>query len=475
MKLVRQICWGLLVVQLQACSAPGPVAPPADVELESQQGLLAAPPLVGRPTANSAILQLVAGNNQIEVEVRLMPQQDVRARTTLAGGEAHDLVLEKLQPGTEYRYELIASGEPAEIDEVHTGRFVTQRPPGSRFRFAVISDTHLPVAAPEWLDPLSRELFAYELHDFLTSRIEIGTVIRQVMASIRQQEVDFIICLGDMLHNFRGFNDPFPSALIAEMSYLDLRAHLGQTTAEAAFFAVIGNWDGESGWQPRVLSRFGQHARKRLIPNPLPNRPGAADHTYLPGGSTNEDFYAWHWGDALFIVLNVMSYTPTKHTLQPDDDGTADDWTLGPEQFAWLETSLASSQARHKMIFIHHPVGGNGGDEENSAYGRGGGRAAGVGEQAKVHALMRQHGVQIFFYGHDHVATDMVVDGIHYTLPSSAGAPWKFDSSETGYEDYQEASGYALVEVGSEQVTVELMDLEGLSLLSYTVGETRIQ
>jgi len=33
--------------------------------------------------------------------------------------------------------------------------------------------------------------------------------------------------------------------------------------------------------------------------------------------------------------------------------------------------------------------------------------------------------VQIFFYAHDHVFTDMVVDGIHYTLPGSAGAPWK--------------------------------------------------
>ena len=37
-----------------------------------------------------------------------------------------------------------------------------------------------------------------------------------------------------------------------------------------------------------------------------------------------------------------------------------------------------------------------------------------------------RHGVQIFFYAHDHVFTDMVVDGIHYTLPGSAGAPWKF-------------------------------------------------
>ena len=61
--------------------------------------------------------------------------------------------------------------------------------------------------------------------------------------------------------------------------------------------------------------------------------------------------------------------------------------------------------------------------------------------------MLRRYGVQIFFYAHDHVFTDMVVDGIHYTLPGSAGAPWKFDTSETGYTSFWPDSGYGRVKV----------------------------
>lgn len=55
---------------------------------------------------------------------------------------------------------------------------------------------------------------------------------------------------------------------------------------------------------------------------------------------------------------------------------------------------------------------------------------------AVVHDMMLKYGVQILFYGHDHVFTDMVVDGIHYALLGSAGAPWRFGTAETGYEKY---------------------------------------
>ena len=64
---------------------------------------------------------------------------------------------------------------------------------------------------------------------------------------------------------------------------------------------------------------------------------------------------------------------------------------------------------------------------------------------------MLRHGVQVFFYAHDHVFADMVVDGIHYTLPGSAGAPWKFNELETGYDQYWPDSGHARVEVTPEQ------------------------
>jgi hypothetical protein len=143
----------------------------------------------------------------------------------------------------------------------------------------------------------------------------------------------------------------------------------------------------------------------------------------------------------------------------------ADTWTLGADQLAWLENTLKHSTSKWKFICVHHTVGGNGGNVQESVYGRGGGRAAHVGEQAIVHQWMRDYGVQILFYGHDHVFYDMIVDGIHYTLPGSAGAPeaWKFLTSATGYPPFQfkTDSGHARVRVSSRNVEVEFVNENG--------------
>jgi predicted phosphodiesterase len=82
---------------------------------------------------------------------------------------------------------------------------------------------------------------------------------------------------------------------------------------------------------------------------------------------------------------------------------------------------------------------------------------------------MRKFGAQIFFYGHDHVFTDMVVDGIHYMLPGSAGAPWKFEEAETGYTQSWLDSGYARVHVTPDRVQVDFVAMGGRVLTSYTL------
>jgi hypothetical protein len=162
----------------------------------------------------------------------------------------------------------------------------------------------------------------------------------------------------------------------------------------------------------------------------------------------------------------VQSYTEVPLLLDYPM-GSPEEWTLGETQLAWLEQTLESSSSKWKFLFIHHAVGGKAGDDANSLYGRGGGLAANVGEQARIHELMLQHGVQIFFYGHDHVFTDMVVDGIHYSLPGSAGAPWKFLEFETGYTDYFIDSGFARVDVSPDRTLVEYVSTTGEVLQSY--------
>jgi predicted phosphodiesterase len=115
-------------------------------------------------------------------------------------------------------------------------------------------------------------------------------------------------------------------------------------------------------------------------------------------------------------------------------------------------------------------VGGNAGNEYDTLYGRGGARAAGVGEQRLVHELMREHGVQVFFYGHDHVFVDDVVDDIHYALPGSFGAPWRFAPAITGYRRYWPDAGHARLTVAPREARVEFINQAGHPFHAFTVA-----
>ena len=426
---------------------------------ESVQDLLVVPPLVGRAQPDGATLHLVAGDEPLAVSVYLDGASTPRARALLDAGAAHEFVLRDLQPGR-HAFEVRSRAGPRV--QRSPGAFSTRAPPGEAFTVAVLADTHLPVPPPAWLRPGARR-HPTAARDFDRAHARVGGVFRQVSAAIAAAEPDLVVHLGDFMDG-RSFGDnpPFPTRAVARHAYLDVRRHLGAAGSRAAFHAVIGNWDGENGWHPPRLFEHGLTTRLELLPNPGPD-------TYAEGGGPNEDYYALTWGDALLVVLNVMSYTPLPHTLHPADQGTGEDWTLGAEQLAWFERTLQASDAVHRLVFIHHPVAGRGGDAQQSRYGRGGGRAAHVGEQARVHELMVEHGARLLLYGHDHVFTDMTVDGVHYTLPGNAGAPWTFGRDITGYETWDERSGYALLHVSPDAVRVDWHDVAGERFGGYVI------
>jgi hypothetical protein len=395
----------------------------------------------GDPSALRARLrdEASAGDWQ-ELALPALPADDV-ATWTVAG----------LAPGRRYAYEVRATSAGGDRT-LYAGSAVTARPPGTPFDFAVLADPHIepPSPIPAGLDVTSDMWGADE------------STLGAVAADIRAGDPDFLVDLGDTLdfHIF-GFNDPPPDGSWTRLAYLDYRRMLGDTLGRAAHFTVIGNWDGENGCNTADEIQRSRSQRLVYLPGPTPD-------VYPTGGSLNEDYYAFTWGDALFVVLNVMTYTPTCHLLDTDH-GSPDDWTLGGAQLMWLDATLAAATSKWRFLFIHHAVGGAGGDAADAAYGRGGGLAAHVGEQAMVHDMMIRYGVQIFFYGHDHVFTDMVVDGIHYTLPGSAGAPWKFTSSETGYTSYWPDSGHGRVHVAPDRVQVDFVAQGGSVLTSYSI------
>jgi hypothetical protein len=410
-------------------------------------GLLGAPVVFSPTTHGFGISVVLSGGDPATLWARVRPKgQTVWGGPAVPVVRATDLAewdVEGLTPGGAYEYQI--AGIAASGDEValYQGSVVTQRPPGASFSFALVTDTHI-----------GSDLTFSNQGDVAT--------LSTVSGAIGLAAPDFVVNLGDMLdfHEY-GFNVPPPDGSITRLAYLNYRQGLGDAVANAAHFPVIGGWDSESGCN--TLEEINRSRDQRLL-----YLPGPGPGTYPEGGSPFEDYYAFTWGDALFVVLNVFTYTPTCHLLD-NYPGLPDDWTLGDTQLAWLRTTLENATSKWRFLLIHHPVGGNGGDAVDSAYGRGGGRAANVGEQAVVHQLMQEQGVQIFFYGHDHVFTDMTVDKTHYSLPGSAGAIWFFTPDETGYTQDWGVPGWGRVNVTPDGVHVQFLDLTGQILYEYDV------
>ena len=392
-------------------------------------------PYLGKPTHASITMNLVAGDKDIicYAKYRMNDQSPAKPwhRTKdihLDAFSAVDLQLTGLRPGTRYQYELYAClGDGKDFQKVIGETFITQKSDPAAFSFAVFSDAHI--------TPFDKD------------RSEILT---QTSASVLSRRPDFAFMLGDNIQTFTSHGGPMTEPRFGPILYAQLRHGMGPLPSAVPVFKVLGNWEGENGWHPARERSWAREARMAFIPNP-----GA--ETYPEGGNEDEDYYAFTWGDVLFVALNVTGYTLSDHTMQ-SPVGKPDDWTLGDKQKAWLFETLSESKAKWKLLFIHHTVGGNAGDDVNSRYGRGGGRAAKTGEQALIHRWMQQFSVQALFYGHDHVFTDIPVDGIHYICVGSAGAPWKFPTSVTGYEKYWTPSGYTWVDVEKDRLKITFLE-----------------
>ena len=411
------------------------------------------PELVGAPF----VFAPTAHGFGLSVVTKASDPSQLRARVKLASGtewggwfvptlRAPDLAewsMDGLEAGSQYDYEIAQVDGTAAV-KTYVGHVTTARAPGTAFSFTLVTDTHVGsnLSYPNQGDE------------------GLLTAAGKEMAAAAP---DFVVNLGDMLdfHEY-GFNTPPPDGSLTRAAYLNYRTAFGDVLGSTPHFGVLGGWDSENGCNtPEEIDRS-RTQRLLYLPGPSPE-------TYPAGGSPFEDYYAFTWGDALFVMLNVFSYTPTCHLLGTYP-GLPDDWTLGSAQLDFLRNTLANATSRWRFLLIHHPVGGNAGDPDDSAYGRGGGRAAHVGEQEIVHQLMLQYGVQIFFYGHDHVFTDMNVDGVHYTLPGSAGSIWPFPASQTGYTDFWVNPGWARVDVTPDSAHVAFLALGGTVLYEYTLN-----
>jgi hypothetical protein len=398
--------------------------------------------VLGRPGPNSVAASVLAWKD-MEAFVAYGERVDALTHRTgvmkLTPGEPQTALLEGLKTDTEHFYQVsyrIAGGSPVR-DSVH--RFHTQRVRTSPFTFVVQADSHL---------------------DVNTS----VNVYQQTLANMLADKPDFMIDLGDttMVDKFgRLFT-------AAEPQFRAQRYYLGQVAHSVPLFLTLGNHDGEQGSRltgPNSMPLWSVGLRKKFFPNPEPGNIYTGNTVPESGAGLLQDFYAWEWGSALFMVLDP--FWPTR------ERAGADNWsmTLGEAQYRWLAQTLRSSKAPFKFLFIHHLVGGREHDARGgiatAPYMEWGGKNADgsdgfaqhrPGWEMPIHQLLIRYGTSIVFHGHDHLFAKEELDGIVYQEVPQPGHPGGGTRSaeEYGYTGViLGSSGHLRVTVTAAKTEVE--------------------
>jgi predicted phosphodiesterase len=390
--------------------------------------------ILGRPTSNSVTFSLLAYTDQTLSISYGTESGNYTLQTepiALKANIPQTFQLSNLQPSTEYFYSINGGTE---------NTFHTARPVGSTFIFTIQADSHL------------------------DSNVS-AQVYLQTLANQRADNPDFVIDMGDtfMTDKYKPYTDAAPQ-------YLAQRYLMGQLGMP--LFLVLGNHDGEGaprGKTGEEMSVWSAQLRTQYFLNPIPNEFYSGNTTPHPTVGDLQNYYAWEWGDALFIVLDPYWFTP------PTKGNTSDLWnpTLGEEQYQWLKSTLETSNAKWKFVSIHQLIGGLDKD------GRGGVEVAPFHEwgglnpdgtyafdqfrpnwELPIHQLLITNHVTAVFHGHDHLFVHQELDGIVYQevpQPGSARPNSTDSAADYGYLNgaILGGPGHLRVTVNPEQVTVE--------------------
>lgn len=413
--------------------------------------LFSASEILGRPTANTVTVNVVpAVAMDLYYEYGRVPET-YTAQTAVQNAAAEgplETVIDQLQPNTRYfyrlRYRPVGMADFAAGEE-HT--FITQRAPGSTFTFALQGDSH-----PERLNQqFNPELYTRTLH------------------TVADDQPDFYLTIGD---DFSVDNLAEITAATVQQLYRNQRQFLGLVGHSAPLFLVNGNHEQAAlvnlNGTPNNVAVWAQTARNAYYSQPAPDGFYTGDAQLVDFVGLLRDYYAWRWGDALFVVIDPYWHSAVAvDNALGSNDKTRDMWgiTLGEAQYQWFKQTLEGSTAKYKFVFAHHVNGtGRGGIELADLYEWGGHDGKGAwqfdtqrpGWAAPLHQLMAQNGVTIFFQGHDHIFVRQERDGVIYqTLPEPAHPFYTYEN-DAAYKsgDKLPNSGYVRVTVAPEGVTV---------------------
>jgi len=404
---------------------------------------------------------IVARPTDSTVDINVFPRRDLQARicyrkkgedtiqqglpTEMKAGEPCVLHIDNLTVNSAYDYWLDCgtTGKSPECT------FHTQLKPGTPFQFIVQGDSH-----PE------------------RGHQHTPALYEQALKRIAMERPDFFIALGDDF-SVDTLREITPAAV--ENIYRMQREYLSFVGAFGPLFLVNGNHEQASRCNldgtANNVAVWAQNTREKYFSQPAPKEIYTGDTEKVAPIGFLRDYYAWQWGDALFVVIDPYwhSKTAVDNKLGSRDKNN-DEWnsTLGDVQYQWLKKTLETSQARFRFIFTHHVLGrGRGGVEcaTRGEWGGGDGKGSGSFSQMRpgwampIHQLLVKNRVNILFQGHDHLFCKQELDGVIYqTCPLPAGAA---DSREN-FEAYRSGtsvpgSGFLRVSVQPTNVQVDFV------------------
>jgi hypothetical protein len=253
---------------------------------------------------------------------------------------------------------------------------------------------------------------------------------RAVIAAIQSAAPEFLLALGDNAYE-AGTRDEYQQKFFAPMEAL-----LGSVPV----YATLGNHE--------YSTREGQ---------PF------LDNFYLPANNPRgtERYYSFDWGDVHLVSLDSSCVLG----LAPEELCTT------VEQQQWLAGDLAASQARWKVVFLHHPPWSSGRygsfTEVRQAFGQ----------------LFEEGGVDLVLSGHEHDYERAVpmrgagqaapgVQGVTYAVVGTGGASLRpFPSQRPDWSAARSAAehGFLDVRIDGDTLVARMMTAGGTSLDSFTL------
>jgi len=252
------------------------------------------------------------------------------------------------------------------------------------------AQTWEPIAMPPEAQPWLRVALVGDVGDGDERELETAAAIA---AQSRVDRYDILMLLGDNV---------YPSGDPARIQATVFGPFAPLLDAGAELFAVLGNHDVRSGTGDAQLEALG-----------------------MPGR-----WYAVERGDMLGIALD---------STRPTD----------PVQLAWLEETLAGSDATWKLVGFHHPPYSSGVHGSDEAV-----RAAFV-------PLFERYGVQLVFSGHEHdYQRSDPINGVTYIV-TGAGSRTR----PTGRDDFTAVSyatrHYVDMNVYDDHILLRAIDHDG--------------